>query len=240
MQCVFIKRNTLPYIWLRLSLPSDSMMVNSSLTTFLNVFSPPYLYSTPRKLISCEPLIWKAPLSELGHVSTCTMYIKNFPFLSETFIIQIKSLTFFPSYNWGLMISEFIFSGFMRIKGGKVSCLTGPKYNHYSSVLKWFVLWLCSKFPIQDSFKKIIENQIKSYHLLILGGNSKFLFLKYSWLTAFVNLFSTVKWLSSTYKQSCCCQVGGGEGGMDWEFEISRCNHAYRMNKQQGPPVGGP
>ena len=24
-------------------------------------------------------------------------------------------------------------------------------------------------------------------------------------------------------EQNCCCQVGGGGSGMDWEFGVSRC-----------------
>ena len=33
-------------------------------------------------------------------------------------------------------------------------------------------------------------------------------------------------------EQTCGCQ-----GGMDWEFGISRCKLLYIMNKQQGPTV---
>ena len=31
-------------------------------------------------------------------------------------------------------------------------------------------------------------------------------------------------------EQTCGCQGGGSE--MDWEFEVSRCKLAFRMNKQ--------
>ena len=35
----------------------------------------------------------------------------------------------------------------------------------------------------------------------------------------------------------CCCQGGGGWGGKDWEFGISKCNLLYRMDKKQSPTV---
>ena len=53
-----------------------------------------------------------------------------------------------------------------------------------------------------------------------------------------MNLSTKQKLTHRHREQTCGCQGGGGEGGMEWEFGISRWQTIiYRMDKQQGPTI---
>lgn len=125
-ECLYSERNILPYISASATV-SKWVMLLTDLFSFLRADLSAFVFYSWKSWL-CALLICKTVLSEGGHVFLHASFTlrTSHPYLK----LSLSKLSLWPSFhfaNWGLMISEFIYSLIYEKRLKKVSCVPGPE-----------------------------------------------------------------------------------------------------------------